>query len=177
MRGTCAGSFSAATRLATTATSPIAVGDFTGDKHANLLDQQVNGEVQLLLGSGSATFGAATSTGTFPASLQFIGVGDFDKQCAAGVVARSTTGALSLYEGAGARARKNATAPIDLGQTLTPSAFPRLLAGGHLSGDLTADLVSIDSAGTMWRYSGNGVRTLSTGTRIGGGWSALTVAQ
>ena len=176
LAGNCTGSFNAAVKLAATTTDPIAPGDFNGDGHPDLLDKHADGTLWMLAGTGSGSFTAPTQVGAGWGSLQITAAGDFNHDGAIDLIARPSTGDLLLYEGNGTGGWKTVTGGIDTGLALTAANDPQLFGVGDLSGDGNADLVAIDSAGTMYRYNGNGASSLSnTATRIGGSWSPASL--
>jgi Domain of unknown function (DUF4091)/IPT/TIG domain/FG-GAP-like repeat len=178
MPGNCTGTFGTAVKLTSTTTAPVAVGDFNGDGHPDLLDKHADGTLWMLAGTGSGGFNAPVQVGAGWGQLQITAAGDFNKDGAVDVIARQTNGALLLYEGNGTGGWKTTTGGISLGLTLPLATYPQLFGVGDLSGDGDADLVAIDSSGTMWRYNGNGATSLATTpTRIGGGWNAPNLIE
>lgn len=176
--GTCTGSFGAAVNVGITTTAPSVIGDFNGDGRADLLDKHADGTLWLFAGAGNGTFAAATQVGAGWANLQIVGAGDVNHDGAADVLARQSDGSVLLYEGTGLGGWKTVTGGLATGLTLPAASYPSLFGVGDLSGDGNADLVAIDSTGTMWRYNGNGVNSLATtATRIGGGWTPANLIQ
>ena len=178
MAGNCTGTFAAATKLSITTTDPISVGDFNGDGRADLFDKHTDGTLWLFTGTGNGTFNPATQAGSGWQNLQVTGIGDFNHDGDQDVVARQTDGSLLLYEGNGSGSWKTINGGLPMGLTLPAANYPNLLGVGDLNSDNNPDLVAVDSAGTMWRYNGNGANTLSTTpTRIGGGWNNTNLTQ
>jgi hypothetical protein len=178
MPGNCTGSFGAAVKLSAVTTNPVAVGDFNGDGYPDILDKHSDGTLWMLPGTGTGSFGAPTQVGAGWGQLQITAVGDFNHDGAVDLIARQTDGTLLLYEGSGAGGWKTVNAGVSLGLNLPVATYPQLFGVGDLSGDGNADLLAIDSTGTMWRYNGNGATGLATTpTRIGGGWNTTNLLQ
>jgi hypothetical protein len=148
-------------------TSP---GDLTGDGRADLIARKSsNGAVYLV---------EATSKGKLakPFKLyadwkgykKIVGVGDIDGDGHADLVAQDTSNRLWRYSGDGLRGFKGRVR-IASGWG---SSYNAVVGVGDITGDGKADLVARDTAGTLYRYSGDGKGSFGGRKKIGTGWKA-----
>ncbi|MFB7516366.1 FG-GAP repeat domain-containing protein [Streptomyces sp. NPDC056144] len=137
-------------------------GDLTGDGKADLIARDRDGYLYLYKGNGLGTgLSARTRVGTgWGGYNKILGAGDFTGDGRADVVGRDRSGNLWLHKGTG-----NASAPfagrVKIGYGY--GAYSKLATPGDLTGDGKADLVAVNSSGTLYRYSGTG-----TSAAIGG---------
>lgn len=150
----------------------IGVGDFNGDGKNDLLARKIEGSLWFYAGTGmvSATetgYRGGVKVGDFgwEAFNSLIGVGDFDGDRKADLLARVPNGDLHLYSGS-ANGKPGASRKIDFGWQI----FDQLVPIKDFNGDGTNDLAARKPDGTLWLYSNTGNATLVNGRQIGTGW-------
>ncbi|MGW2657905.1 FG-GAP repeat domain-containing protein [Streptomyces sp. NPDC001478] len=153
-------------------------GDLSGDGRTDLLARDGSGVLWLYPGKGDGTFNARVKVGGgWNQFDQLVGAGDFSGDGRADIVARDSTGTLYLYRGTGtASAPFEAKAAIGRGW----NTYTKLAAPGDLDGDGKADLVAVNTAGELYRYSATGraESTFKAPVKIGnGGWNTYTWLQ
>ncbi|MER7727863.1 VCBS repeat-containing protein [Streptomyces sp. NPDC096323] len=153
-------------------------GDLSGDGRSDLLARDSAGVLWLYPGKGDGTFKARAKVGGGWSQFnQLAGAGDVSGDGYADVVTRDSSGTLYLYQGTGtASAPFKAKAVIGHGW----NTYKKLAAPGDLDGDGKADLVAVNTAGELYRYSATGRAgaTFKAAVRIGnGGWNTYTWLQ
>ncbi|MEU9202085.1 VCBS repeat-containing protein [Streptomyces sp. NPDC048332] len=153
-------------------------GDLSGDGRSDLLARDSAGVLWLYPGKGDGTFKARVKVGGGWSQFnQLVGAGDFSGDGYADVVARDSSGTLYLYQGTG-----TASAPFKAKAAIGPgwNTYNKLAAPGDLDGDGKADLVGVNTAGELYRYSATGSAgtTFKAPAKIGnGGWNAYSWLQ
>lgn len=149
----------------------VPVGDFDRDGAADLLTRRAaDGALVLHRGSGTGTIRSASVVGTgWQIFTQILGVGDFDGDGAADVMARGRDGVLHLYPGNGSggwRARR----VIGSGWGI----FTALTAPGDVDGDGAPDVVARTSSGVLYLYPGTGTGGWRPPRVVGTGWQIFS---
>ncbi|MFD7020627.1 FG-GAP repeat domain-containing protein [Streptomyces sp. NPDC059928] len=151
-------------------------GDVTGDGKPDLMARTPSGDLYLYPGTGSVTgspFGDRIKIGSgWGIYDQLVGASDMNADGIADVVARTPGGDLYFYPGSG-----NAAAPL---KDPVKIGFGWGIYNQIISVDDTsgyADLVARDASGTLWFYAPNTRGGLSERSKMGGGWSAATLAN
>ena len=176
LRGKGDGTFQAGVTYAAgtasgTVPQAVAVGDFNGDGHADLVCGYGN-NISVLLGNGDGTFqtavqyaAAGPASGHGPAA---VGVGDFNGDGVADIAAISEDNVTSVYLGNGdgtfAPAAGYGTSFGSLGQVT--------IAIGDFNGDGVADIATGDSFTGLSIRLGNGDGTFWSGAYSPGVYSA-----
>jgi hypothetical protein len=146
----------------------MVAGDFNGDGRSDIVVRNSAGKMMLLPGRGDGTYGAALGPATNLKSMRWI------------------TGA-NLVGGAGAdligvagkqlvvvanRDTFELGSPIDTGVSF--AGMDRILNAGDVDRDGFGDVLTRDTAGRLWLFSGNGTGALAPGRVIGSGWTAVS---
>lgn len=160
-----------------TMVSRFALGtpDFNGDGRNDFFRVSSDGRLFLYPGNGSGGWanGAGIEIGTgWTAFNKLVAPGDFSGDGKADLIGIMPDGTMKLYTGNGTGGWANQAG------TTIGSGFihPTVLSPGDFNGDARADIITVNSAGDMHLYTGNGSGGWrnATGTLIGTGWSALT---
>jgi FG-GAP-like repeat len=110
-----------------------------------------------------------TGAGIAASQWQMVGIGDFNGDGTADVLARSaSTGALWLYPGNG---RGGWLTPVRVG--LGWNALTAVMSAGDLNGDRTPDVLARDASGALLLYPRSGSGTWLSVVRVGTGWNAI----
>lgn len=145
-------------------------GDITGDGRPDLIARKAStGEVFLYRGtSGNRLAARVRIAANWSGYKKIVGVGDLNGDGRGDLLAQDTSNTLWRYDGTGTGgfgARVKVAA--DWG-----SNYNAVIGIGDLTGDARADIVSRDTAGNVWRNSGNGKGSFGPRTRIATGWQA-----
>jgi hypothetical protein len=167
------------TSLDVRAPKSAGTSDFTGDRRNDVLARDRHGVLWVYPGAEPATSQVTLGSpvrvgGGWQTMNAFVAAGDMTSDGRADVLARDGSGVLWLYPGTGS------TSPV-LGTRAKVSGGWGgyvIVAGGDYNGDLSADILARDSAGTLWVYPGTGTGGLGSAalgprTRVGGGWNAM----
>jgi hypothetical protein len=149
------------------------VGDLNGDGRADLVARTpANGKLWLYPGNGKGGFGKALliGNGGWNVMTSITGVGDFNGDGKADLIAVERGGKIWLYPGTGKGAHGKR---VQIGN---PSTIRHMMTGvGDLDGDRKPDVVTVDSKdGSLWVFSGNGKGGWSKFTKLGGGWGVMS---
>jgi hypothetical protein len=150
------------------------IGDLTGNTYPDLLavDTADNG-LYLYPGRAGVTFGSRVKVGGtgWNTMSELAGVGDFDRDGFPDLVARVTSsGALYFYAG---RAGNTFAARRQLGGSW--GAMRNVTGVGDADRDGFTDVMAVNAAGTVYRWSGNGTG-LRPGVQVATGFSSRNPA-
>jgi hypothetical protein len=166
-------------------TAIVAAGDLNGDGHPDIVGRDRAGTLWLYPGNGSTALGTPEqlgATGAFAGMTAIQGVGDFNGDGHADLLARDAAGDVLLYPG-------NGTSSNTLGAPITIAtgwgSYTGIMGIGDFDGDGKSDVLARDAAGALWLYPGLGSATTavsgSTGggfgprVQVGGGWQGITI--
>ncbi len=149
------------------------VGDMNGDGRADLVARSAsNGRLWLYPGNGRGGLGKAVliGNGGWNVMTSITGVGDFNGDGKADLVAVERGGKIWLYPGTG---KGPLGKRVQIGN---PSTIRQMMTGvGDVDGDRKPDVVTIDSKdGSLWLFSGNGKGGWGRFTKLGRGWGAMS---
>ena len=143
-------------------------GDFNGDGRSDLVARSRNGKIWLVPGHGDGSYGVALGPTVNLKSMrmmtgaQLVGGAGADLVGVAGrslvVIANRDTFELG--------------APIDTGVSF--AGMDRILNAGDVNRDGLGDVVTRDTAGQLWLFTGNGQGQLNPGAVIGSGWAPIS---
>ncbi|MGW1975645.1 FG-GAP repeat domain-containing protein [Streptomyces sp. NPDC001889] len=149
-------------------TSP---GDLTGDRRPDLLARKASDStLHLFAAKSDGTLAAGRKIGSGWTYTHITGAGDLNGDGAGDVVARARDGVLYRFDGTGKGTLKNRVKLF----TGWGNAYNTIVGAGDITGDGRPDLVSRDSAGDLYRNSGDGRGSFGPRTRIAGGWKGYT---
>lgn len=146
-------------------------GDLSGDGKGDMLARDTSGLLYLFRGQGtgySLTARILVGSG-WNAYNAIVGAGDFSGDGRADIVARAGNGTLYLYKGTG-----NSSRPFSSRVTIGTGwgQYNKLASAGDIDGDGRADLLAVDSAGTLYRYSAYGTGQFKSRVSLGSGWNS-----
>ncbi len=149
-------------------TSP---GDISGDGRPDLIARKAStGEVFLYKGTSAGKLSARVRIATnWSGYKRIVGVGDFNGDGRGDLLAQDKSNTLWRYDGTGTggfKARVKVAA--DWGST-----YNAVIGVGDITGDAKADIVSRDTAGNVWRNTGNGKGSFGPRTRVATGWKGF----
>ncbi len=146
-------------------TSP---GDLTGDGRPDLIARKAStGEVFLYKGTSAGKLSARVRIATgWSGYKKIVGIGDFNGDGRGDLLAQDKSNTLWRYDGNGTGGfRSRVKLATDWG-----SSYNVVIGVGDLTGDGRPDIVSRDTAGTVWRNSGDGKGSFGPRTKITTGW-------
>ncbi|WP_105970918.1 FG-GAP repeat domain-containing protein [Streptomyces geranii] len=145
-------------------------GDLTGDGRPDLIARKAStGEVFLYKGTtGNRLAARVRIAANWSGYKRIVGVGDFNGDGRGDLLAQDKANTLWRYDGTGTGTFE---ARVKVA-TNWGSNYNAVIGIGDLTGDAKADLVSRDTAGNVWRNSGNGKGSLGPRTRIATGWQS-----
>lgn len=94
---------------------------------------------------------------------------DFNRDGNADILAVSTAGRITVYNGNGVGSGKGAWTAATLGGGWEST---RALVHGDFNGDATGDFMAVRTDGSLWFYRGTGKNGFAS-SRIGGGWNSI----
>ncbi|MEV6486635.1 FG-GAP-like repeat-containing protein [Streptomyces sp. NPDC051576] len=146
-------------------TSP---GDLTGDGLPDLIARKTStGEAFLYKGTSTGRLSARVRIATgWNGYKKIVGIGDFNGDGRGDLLAQDKSNTLWRYDGNGTGGFK----PRVKLATNWGSNYNAVIGVGDLTGDGRPDLVSRDTAGTMWRNTGNGKGSFGPRVKIATGW-------
>lgn len=139
----------------------VGPGDLSGDGNSDILARDSSGVLWDYTGRGNGLLNSRVKVGGgWNGYNAIIGAGDIDGDGKADIIARDgSSGHLYIYKGTGV-ASAPFKARVDIGGGW--NGYIRLAAPGDLDGDGRADIVGVNSAGELYRYSGSGHNTTAT---------------
>lgn len=166
------GSWGAAVQVATLPDTrrALAVGDFDGDGHRDILGVSPAGVTTLYRSDGGVSYSRSQSMGAdWSGAVLATAAGDFDGDGAPDAFTTNSSGDLLLWRNSGAGRLR---APIVVG---TGWGGMSLLSGGaDMDGDGIPDLVARHSNGNLYLYSGNGAAGWKAAAQIGSNWWGMS---
>ncbi|MGW3940112.1 trypsin-like serine protease [Streptomyces phaeochromogenes] len=146
-------------------------GDMTGDARPDLLAVDADGSVYLYPGRGNGEFyGKVKVVSGSWKNVKIFGHGDLSGDGKPDLLVRSTDGTLWLYRGTG----KEKTPWSARIKARTGWNFTSYVSNGDVTGDGVADIMTRDSAGTLWLYRGTNKASsdlFATRTSLGTGFN------
>jgi len=148
-------------------TSP---GHVSGDGRADLIARQTStGDVYLFKATSTGKLSARTRIASkWTTYKKIVGAGDLNGDGIGDLLTQDKANTLYRHYGTGKgtfKARVKVLANWG-------GSYNVIVGVGDITGDGRADLVSRDTAGTLWRNNGNGKGSFGARTRIGTGWQA-----
>jgi len=150
----------------------IAVGDFTGDGHADVVGRvAADGSLNLYPGNGAGGLYSPRQVGTGWGAMVNIVAGDFTGDGNADLIARRNDGGVFLYAGNGSGAFG---APQTLADPSAGWGNQLTIVGGDFNGDGHGDLVAETADYKLLLYTGHGVGGFNASVQISNGWGDMT---
>jgi hypothetical protein len=150
-----------------------APGDWNRDGKGDLITVTTDGRMLLYAGAGGATIKGGVEIGHGWTGYTVIPAGDLTGDGAVDLLAiHNATGVLYMYAGTG----KGGFTPNrkEVGHGWTSGL--KLYAAGDLNNDRKADILAVDSGGTLWMYAGRGNGTFQVRKNVGHGWGTFQLA-
>ncbi|MFI8104116.1 FG-GAP repeat domain-containing protein [Streptomyces sp. NPDC086023] len=150
-------------------------GDVTGDGKGDVVAQDMYGGLYLYPGLKGYLYpklGTRLKIGSGWSGVhELVGAGDVSGDGRPDLLACDTTGRLYLHPGTG-----SATAPFGTRVLIGSgwNVYSSLAAPGDMTGDGRADLLAVDTAGDVYRYTATGktgTATFSSRVKIASGWT------
>ncbi|NEA65587.1 FG-GAP-like repeat-containing protein [Streptomyces sp. SID12488] len=148
-------------------TSP---GDITGDGRPDLIARKAStGELFLYKGTSAGKLSARVRVAAnWSGYKKIVGVGDLNGDGRGELLAQDRSNTLWRYDSNGTGGfRARVKVAVNWG-----SNYNVVIGVGDITGDARADIVSRDTAGNVWRNSGDGKGSFGPRTRIATGWQA-----
>ncbi|KOG30833.1 FG-GAP repeat domain-containing protein [Streptomyces resistomycificus] len=146
-----------------------APGDLTGDGRVDLLARKAStGDVYLFANTGTGKLKAGVKIrSAWTGYTKVVGAGDLTGDGVGDVLARDKAGTLWRYDGTGTGLLKERVKVFaDWG-----ASYNAVVGVGDITGDGRNDLVSRDTAGNLYRNTGNGKGSFAGRVKIASGWS------
>ncbi|MFI2352018.1 FG-GAP repeat domain-containing protein [Streptomyces sp. NPDC019443] len=159
-------------RAATTAPAPPAPlpkwRDFSGDGRGDLLALTSGGTLAVRTGTGTGGLATGVSATGWPSSSLVVPFGDLSGDKCNDLLVRSSSGALTRYDGSCGKAFSPSGPKLALGTGW--SIYNTLTSPGDLTGDGRADLLARAPGGELYLYADSGAGKLKARVKIGTGW-------
>ncbi|MFI9151087.1 FG-GAP repeat domain-containing protein [Streptomyces sp. NPDC053367] len=145
-------------------------GDLTGDGLADLIARRsAGGDLHLFAATSDGRLRPGVRIGTaWTSYTKIVGAGDLTGDGHGDLLARDTAGRLWRYDGTGTGRLKARVLVL----SAWGAGYDAVVGVGDLTGDGRPDLVARDTAGNLYRQSGNGKGSFTARVRIGTGWQA-----
>ncbi|MFI6661806.1 FG-GAP repeat domain-containing protein [Streptomyces sp. NPDC050523] len=146
-------------------TSP---GDLTGDGRPDLLARKAStGDIYLFAAKSDGTLAAGKKIRTnWTGYTKIVGAGDLNGDGIGDVLARDKAGTLYRYNGTGTGLLKDRVKVF----SNWGASYNAIVGVGDITGDGKSDLVERDSAGGLYRNSGDGKGSFGSRVKIASGW-------
>lgn len=155
--------------LRTAPISLVSSADYDRDGKADLLGVAADSDLQLIAGTGSGGFRAASAVTSGWGLYRHLTHTDLNADGRADMLAVRSDGLLEYYAG-GASGGFDQYSRLELGW----DSMLHVVSGADYSGDGLQDVLAASADGVLTVYSGNGTGTLSgPRTRVGSGWGAI----
>lgn len=148
-------------------------GDLNGDGKGDLVARDTSGKLYLYRGQGTgyALTGRLLVGPGWGQYNAIVGAGDFSGDGRADIVARTGDGSLYLYKGTGVSTRPfESRVKVGTGW----NRYNKLASPGDIDGDGRADLLGVNSTGTLYSYSSTGAGTFKAAVKQGTGWNGYS---
>ncbi|KUL21325.1 FG-GAP-like repeat-containing protein [Streptomyces regalis] len=145
-----------------------APGDLTGDGRVDLLARKAStGDIHLFANDGAGKLKAGVKIrSAWTGYTKVVGVGDFTGDGFGDVLARDKAGTLWRHDGTGTGLLKDRVKLVaDWG-----GSYNAIVGVGDITGDGKNDLVARDTAGNLYRNSGDGKGSFGPRVKIATGW-------
>jgi hypothetical protein len=145
----------------------MVAGDFNGDARSDIVVRNAAGRMMLLPGRGDGTYGTALGPATNLKSMRWITGANLVGGAGADLIGVSGKQLVVVAN----RDTFELGAPIDTGVSF--AGMDRILNAGDVDRNCFGDVLTRDTAGQLWLFSGNGTGALAPGRVLGGGWGAV----
>jgi hypothetical protein len=151
--------------------SALAIADYTGDGHADIIGRVNDGTLNLYPGDGANGLYSPHQISTGWGAMTNIIAGDFTGDNRADLLARRNDGGLFLYHGYG---NGTLSGPTTVAEPGPAWAAMLTIIGGDFNNDGHADLLAETTDYRLLLYTGHGDGALNASTEISHGWSDMT---
>lgn len=146
----------------------VVAGDFNRDGVPDLVARASNGKVLMMPGRGNGTWGAALGPATNLKTMRFITGTNLVGGSGADLIGVSGKQLVVVAN----RDTYELGAPVDTGVSF--AGMDVLLNAGDVNRDGHGDVVTRDTSGSLWLYTGTGTGTLAPGVLLGSGWGVVS---
>lgn len=144
-----------------------APGDLTGDGRTDLLARKAStGDVHLFANDGAGKLKPGVKIRAWSGYRKIVGAGDLNGDGFGDVLTLDNSGTLWRYDGTGTGQVKERV-KVFAGWG---ASYNAIVGVGDITGDGKNDLVSRDTAGNLYRNTGNGKGSFAPRVRIATGW-------